>query len=940
MGLSLGGNNNQTVLEITADASGAVKGYKQAEDAQEKLSKNTISLNKSTSDFSNQYVTLGGALGTAAIGLTAAAAAAAGLVAVTLKLAERGEVYGSLKDAFEGLGGSSKTIDEVISRTQGLVTQADALKIANQALVKGFPDLNKNFGDVAALGASLADALGQETAPAIEKLTKAISLGKAGLAAQVGLFIDSKQALRDYAAETGQAVKQLDAFEKKTAIQNALLEAAKAKLAQMGEVTDSVANAQESLTNRMNDALDVIGDAINRNPELTQAMRELSDAIANIDWVGFAKDVSSAVSVIVNVSTSIKNFTAEVINALPFMRQYRALVSFKEGISNAITEQIPILKEVAKQYKATGIAGLDYSKAADHVATRTANQNEAVAEAGKEAKRLLAIRAELIKKAKDEAAATDKNAHAHDQAGAATKKHKEKVYELLDISKEIADSVLKHKFTPEVENLTAAFNYGLINAEKLTEGLEELRKQFVTSSKEAKDFDAIVSSQDFGKNLGRGKTAVPAPDLSGGEASFSKFLQKYVGSSAENAQIIETALSEALSIGFAAATEYVKTGNDSLAGHYAEAIGGIIGGALGAYFSGGNPAATQLGGQIGSFLGAILDKSLGKLGDEQAQSRKQIEEYVEDFLILYNNIIVQKSGEATPLTNLILGDKGKFAEDLDPLTQSFNEWLDETFKNNPQVTNAFTSVGAALAESLGAGYEEGEKVFASLLQQLGASEDGFNNLKVIVLELGLTLEETTQSIVDLFKKGEIGALDAEGNIQSLNEVFAEGRVGIGDYAGAVDDLIASGGTGIRAIKDLKDIAVEGQEAGIKTLDELKNKLVANGTLSVEQANALFGSIASNGITTLEGLTEVSDRAVISILAGAEAAGFAFGKNFDELTIQLEEAEKALNSTQEAVARIPELQEKRVNFVVTADVDPQAKQIWDSYNGKNGVGVAQ
>jgi len=54
MGLSLGGNDNQIVIEIITDASGAVAGIKEVENAQESLEKSTVTLNKTNEEFSNQ----------------------------------------------------------------------------------------------------------------------------------------------------------------------------------------------------------------------------------------------------------------------------------------------------------------------------------------------------------------------------------------------------------------------------------------------------------------------------------------------------------------------------------------------------------------------------------------------------------------------------------------------------------------------------------------------------------------------------------------------------------------------------------------------------------------------------------------------------------------------------------------------------------------------
>lgn len=115
------------------------------------------------------------------------------------ELAHKGDELNDVSDAFDRLGGTQGALDAATQATQGMVSQLDLMKAANDGLIKGIPDFNKNFGLIADLAARNSEALGVDMKGAITSVTDAlqtfVTKGKtAGLAA-FGVFVEKGESM-------------------------------------------------------------------------------------------------------------------------------------------------------------------------------------------------------------------------------------------------------------------------------------------------------------------------------------------------------------------------------------------------------------------------------------------------------------------------------------------------------------------------------------------------------------------------------------------------------------------------------------------------------------------------------------------------------------------------------------------------------------------------
>lgn len=101
------------------------------------------------------------------------------LSSTIFELAEAGDKAGDIQSAFEKLGGSASAIEKASQATQGLIDKFDLMKAANDAMIKGLPNVNQNFSQLADLATRVASARDLNPFETLQNLISAISSGKA-----------------------------------------------------------------------------------------------------------------------------------------------------------------------------------------------------------------------------------------------------------------------------------------------------------------------------------------------------------------------------------------------------------------------------------------------------------------------------------------------------------------------------------------------------------------------------------------------------------------------------------------------------------------------------------------------------------------------------------------------------------------------------------------
>jgi hypothetical protein len=220
--------------------------------------------------------------------ITGFATIAAGAIAATtgaiVALGTHGAQVADVQGAFENLtaaAGSSAGVmlGELQGATLGTISNFDLMREANALLSAGLLTGNGDMKTLAEGAKLLADQTGGETAAAFGTLSGAILSGRGTQLAQMGLFVDTKKAVEDYALAHGKLPGQLTAAEEKMAIAAATVAALKEKLeaggpavADFGDLIDIGKVAVQNFT-------DNLGVSIARSPVVVAGMDAMRDAL-------------------------------------------------------------------------------------------------------------------------------------------------------------------------------------------------------------------------------------------------------------------------------------------------------------------------------------------------------------------------------------------------------------------------------------------------------------------------------------------------------------------------------------------------------------------------------------------------------------------------------------------------------------------------------------
>lgn len=911
MGLfSVGGQD--VAIKVGLNAEDAIKGVD--------------SLGSKLKSFTGIAAGLGAAFGGAVVGLGA----------MTLKLAAAGENLGSLEAGFTALGGSFGTIDTASEKVLGLVSRTDLLGIANKALVQGLPDVNENFGDIADLGARLANTLGTDVKGSIEGLTSAIARGVPRQLQQYGIIVDSEKAYHDFAKANGIAANSLNETAKKMAMQEAAMRQVKERLGEVAEVSDSLTNATTRLQNKFQDKIDIFGKSLNENEKLTGAMDELSKVVDAMDFSVFEElleyAASAAISIATNLIPTIENFVLGIKFAYEWVQQLgdmlknigevgvnvfkgignsvksasKDLVSFVAG--NKIAENMfgPVTDGLEDMNKALSASYKVEMPSFTRASLEVLKQTDFFEKKTKDATRAIEGQQGVIEK---------KAVPNLTKLGDASKEAAKAQHQLLDITKHFQDQMASEQISKFVGNMSDKFKEGEISLQKFTSEMEEFRKGLVDLGVDLKIADQEIGKVNLFENL---NDQVSDAKLNFSSQDFSAELGANIAEGFEN---FDTTTAIA-GIGVLGQKAIEQLGEQTSG--WGALIGGVIGGALAAIFSLGMGAAggAAIGAVVGE-LGESLIMSMNLWGgskQHQTVGRRNVEAYFDE-VFKHTDFYIRQGGQFVRFDDLILGSRHDFAPGTD--------FMNAIAEYPMHLRNAFRGLGGAIAQQFGEDFIAGTQVGDKLALAFGGDIDA---LKIVVLELGMTFEDFRESMEDAFFAGSISALEYNSIIRDSREAFEEGLVGIGMYEKAFQNFIDSNGKGRLAIKSLKDMVVEFREVGGSTLQGFQDALLSSGNFTEEQINMLFEALKNRGVESLDALSDASNDTLIGVTGDLQAAGFAFAGGFEEA---IEEVKKVRNELEQ----LPKNIESNVRINVSARYDnDNTRQIYESITKRGGVGL--
>lgn len=242
-----------------------------------------------------------GALRAATKAAAVATGAITGLAVAVVKLGERGAMVADVKDAFDRLSVSAGETGAVMlgalqAGVKSTVTNFELMKVANTALGAG---LLKSSGDARTLAEGarlLAKRTGTDTVQAFQTMITAIASGRTAQLKQIGLFVDNKKAVEDYAEAQGRTVSSLTDVDRANALQVATLAALRQELASnappLADFGELIAQGGAAVKN----LVDSLAVMISKSPPLIAGMHAIREVIGK----AFGGDQQGLILSIVN----------------------------------------------------------------------------------------------------------------------------------------------------------------------------------------------------------------------------------------------------------------------------------------------------------------------------------------------------------------------------------------------------------------------------------------------------------------------------------------------------------------------------------------------------------------------------------------------------------------------------------------------------------------
>lgn len=343
------------------------------------------------------------------------------------------------------------------------------------------------------------------------------------------------------------------------------------------------------------------------------------------------------------------------------------------------------------------------------------------------------------------------------------------------------------------------------------------------------------------------------------------------------------------------------------------AIGTGAGGTIGAVFGG--PAGAALGAQLGNMLGGAIGKMF-KWGPQnpETKARHAFANFIEDgFKKLSTVAFFDAKGKLKTMSS-------KNLNFLEGPSNKFNQpgWADKINSLGSAARNTFLGLGEAMKDVLKLTDGVGSQIGAMLAENLGGNID---NARLLVQQLGLSLQDMVDALVNVGLTGKETWLEVETQIQGVTQAFQPGLVALGDIRGAFDELSGSAGRGVAALKSIKDIAQEGIDLGAKSLEDLKNLALKQG-VDPKFIDDYIKALQDHGIKKLEDLAAASNQTLGSIVAEMNAVNKPLADTWAKMGVDIDTLSAKLKD-------LPTQIESNITLNVTANVSDEAQAVLDS-----------
>lgn len=199
------------------------------------------------------------------------------------QMAQLGAQLAPLQTAFVNLSGSATVADQKLTAmreaTLGLAGDIDLMQAANKGALLGLDAMGIDMAELAGVATRLGRAMGQDTAKSVDDLTTALARQSPMILDNLGIKLNLTEATEAYARSLGKSADALTDDEKKLAFATAAMEAARAKAAQLGDVTLTVSDQFGRIGTSLENVIAHLGAAGNESGILARALGIVADRL-------------------------------------------------------------------------------------------------------------------------------------------------------------------------------------------------------------------------------------------------------------------------------------------------------------------------------------------------------------------------------------------------------------------------------------------------------------------------------------------------------------------------------------------------------------------------------------------------------------------------------------------------------------------------------------
>ena len=194
----------------------------------------------------------------------------------------------SMERAFNNLQGGTTGATVAIEKLRGATSNAmsdfDLFQQANNAMVLGITENSNEMANMFKMAQRLGRALGVDTKRSVESLVTGIGRQSRLMLDNIGIVVKADEAYEEYAEKLGKSADKLTDVEKKQAFLNATLDAAREKVAKLGDDIPATIDSYDKLAAAWANYTAIAGESINEVlVPLSNALAEIFKFVSKID---------------------------------------------------------------------------------------------------------------------------------------------------------------------------------------------------------------------------------------------------------------------------------------------------------------------------------------------------------------------------------------------------------------------------------------------------------------------------------------------------------------------------------------------------------------------------------------------------------------------------------------------------------------------------------